>query len=235
MAIARLLGASGVILIGLAAARSQQRDLRDVYATRSLEAAQLVARSDRLSQEGKPKEALAALDGAVKADPRCQIAHFFRALALREVGDVAESIEAYKTCLSDAVDRRPQVSANAANNLALTHGKLKEYDEACLWFTRAVLEDSANRYGQPGQADRNLANTLKNQGKDFAAAFAVAKAFGDKAPNTGLAMVRKYFEQAEADEAATLLHFPVAAAKVGPRAQEAKLVPATVEGAVPGR
>src|SRR5437764_1309514 len=141
MTLARLLGAVGVILVAVATARPQGRDLRDVYATRSLEAAQLVRKAEQLSKDSKPKDAVAALDGAIKADHRCQMAHFLRALALRDLGDVAQSMDAYKTCLSDAVDRRPNVSATAANNLALTHAKLNEYDDACLWFTRAILED----------------------------------------------------------------------------------------------
>src|SRR5579864_5511570 len=121
-------------------------DLRDQYNTRSLEAAQHVAKAVQLSQGKKHKEALAAAKAAVAADPKCQSAYFWQALILTDLGEIPDAIAVYKTCLSDDVNRSPRTSATAAVNLAITLAKLKRHDEAHVWFTRGILEDSANRF-----------------------------------------------------------------------------------------
>jgi tetratricopeptide (TPR) repeat protein len=133
------------LLLGWACtAPAQGRDIRDQYGTRNLEAAKSVGQAIQLSQAKKHQDALAAAEAAVKADPQCQMALFWRAIILGDLGQIDESIAAYKECLADGVNRSPDVSANAAVNLAITLGKLTEYDESNLWFTRAILEDFAN-------------------------------------------------------------------------------------------
>src|SRR4051812_9217495 len=136
---------AALILLGLLAvpARPQERDLRQVYGTRSLEAAKLVHQAAQHLGAKKFKEALAAAEAAVKVEPTCQRAHFIKALALGDLGDIEKSIDAYKVCLSDAVERQGFFSSMAATNIGLTLGKLKEYDESNRWFTRALMEDYA--------------------------------------------------------------------------------------------
>src|SRR5262249_53706443 len=129
------------------------------------------------------------------------------------------------------VARKPGISANAAVNLGLTLARLKKYDEANLWFTRAIVEDEGNAAGQRGKAYRNLGITLRNQDRHLAAAVAVAFAYQDKAPNVDLRMIRAFFENADKQEVARVLHFQEAPPKLAPRGRATDLTPAAAEGA----
>lgn len=203
----RVLPAFAVFLVLAGSARSEERDLREQFGTQSLETAKSIQQAIQLSQAKKNKEALAAIEEALKADKQCQMAYFQKALILSDLGDIEESLKAYKTSLSDDVRRTRLISANAAVNLAITNAKLKEYDEAGVWFTRGILEDYDNANRQRGKAYRNLAISLREQDKHLAAALAIAFAFEDKAPNCDLRMVRDFFDKAENHEGARLLHF----------------------------
>jgi S1-C subfamily serine protease/Tfp pilus assembly protein PilF len=216
-----------VVLIPLTGAHAQERDLRDRFGTRSMEAATQIQRARQLSQAKKDKEALAALDAAIKADGQCQMAHYLRGLTLGNLGEIPQAIEAYQTSLSEGVARFPRISATAANNVAITLAKLKRYDESNRYFTRAILEDHANTFKQRGKAYRNLAISLRAQGRTLAAALAVAFAFADKAPNTTPKMVNEFFDQAEDQEAGRLLYFADEPARPAKRTQETKLTPVT--------
>jgi tetratricopeptide (TPR) repeat protein len=196
-----------VFLVFVSAGHAQERDLREQFGTTSLEAATQIQRALQLSQAKKPSEALVAVDEAIKADKLCQMCYFQKASYLNSLGRVEDSIAAYKTCLSDDVRRSRRISATAAVNLAIVYAKLKEFDESGNWFTRAILEDYDNSAGQRGKAYRNLAIALREKGKHLTAALAVAFAFEDKAPNCDLRMVRDFFDKAENDEGARLLHF----------------------------
>jgi S1-C subfamily serine protease len=212
--------------------RADERDPRDQYGTPSLEAARKLDRALELSEAKKHKEALAAIEEAIKADDKCQLAYFAKSVILGDLGEIPASIEALKKCLSDDVRRTPHQSAQAAVNLGLILGKLGEYDESNLWFTRAILEDHANAAGQRGKAYRNLGINLNAQGKRLAAALSVVLAFRDKAPNTDQKMVRAFLDQAEGQEVARLLYFNDAPPRPAKRAQEAKLSPVELGGAV---
>jgi S1-C subfamily serine protease/Tfp pilus assembly protein PilF len=208
---------------------AQERDLREQYGTKSLEAAKSIQRAIQLSAARKHKEALAAIDEAIKLDKGCPLAHFQRALYLSDLGQIEEAIDAYKTVLGADVRHSQNISATAAVNLGITYAKLKENDEAHLWLTRAILEDWDNTFKQRGKAYRNLAISLGTQNKNLAAALAVALAYQDRAPNCDLRMVRQYFDKAEGQEGARLLHFPDKVPAVAKRAQEAKLDPVTLD------
>jgi S1-C subfamily serine protease/Tfp pilus assembly protein PilF len=228
----RVLSAVILILVSALQMDAQQRDLRDQYSTKSLEAAQNISQAIQLSQAKKHKEALAAIDVAVKADPKCQIAYYWKGIILANLGDITESIEAYKMCLSDNVTRGPQLSASAAVNLGITFGKLKEYEDSAFWFTRAILEDSNNAARERGKAYRNLAITLRAQGKHLSAALALALAYQDKVPNVTPKMMRDFFATAEDQEVAHVLHFKEPAPKLDKRTQQTKLVPVSLATAV---
>src|SRR5262245_25914203 len=130
----------------------QQRDLRDQFGTKSLEAAKHIAEAIRLAMAKKHDEALPAIKAALKADPRCQMAHFWHANILRNLGEIPECIAAYKKALADDIPRGSNISAMAAQSLGDIHAKLGKNDEAHVWFTRAVLEDTDNRAKQRGLA-----------------------------------------------------------------------------------
>src|SRR5260370_14092200 len=205
-------------------------DLRDQYNTRSLEAAQHLAKAIKLAQGKKSNEALEAATAAIAADPKCQMAHYWHAIILSDLGEVAEAITAYKKSLSDDVNRSPRVSATAAVDLAITLAKLKQHDQAHVWFTRGILEDFANTARQRGKAYRNMAISLGVQGKSLSAALGMAMAYRDKAPNVDLKAVQNFFEKAEDQEAASLLFFGDETAKLEKRTQEHKLAGAALDG-----
>lgn len=225
-----------VLLLGIAAsALADERDLRDRYGTPSLEAARKIDRALELSEARKHRDALAAIEEAIKTDDKCQLAYFAKSVILGDLGEIPESIEALKKSLSEDVRRAPALSAQAAVNLGLTLGKLGEFDESNLWFTRAILEDHQNAAGQRGKAYRNLGINLSNQGRRLAAGLAIALAFRDRAPNTDQKMVRAFLEKAEGQEVARILYFKEQTPKLAKRTQENKLTPVELGGALPDK
>jgi S1-C subfamily serine protease/Tfp pilus assembly protein PilF len=227
---ARVLLASFFVLLVASWAPTQTRDLREQFGTPNLEAAKQIAQAIRLSQAKKHKESLSAIQAAVKADPQCQMAHYWRGIILGNLGDIDESIVAYKKALSDDVRRGRPVSAHTATNLALTYARLDKFDESNLWFSRAILEDSANAAGQRGKAYRNMAITLSRQGKHLAAAAALALAYQDKAPNITPAMLRAFFQKVEDEEAATLLFFGERLPRLPKRGRDTSLTALALAG-----
>jgi S1-C subfamily serine protease/DNA-binding beta-propeller fold protein YncE len=212
-------------MIAVAGVRSQERDLREQYGTRSLETAKAISQAIELAQARKYKEARPRIEAALKADAKCQMAHYWKGLICGELGDVTEAIDAYKTSLSDDIPRARLVSANAAMSLGILLGKLKEYDESCLWLSRAVMEDPNNASKLRGRAYRNMAISLSAQGKHMPAAIAVALAYQDKAANVDAGMVRAFFSKVGDEEVARLLHFKDAAPKIVRRESPAKIAP----------
>ncbi len=212
---------------------AQRPDPRDQFNTRSLEAATQLAQAVRLSQAKQHQTALTAVEAALQADPQCQMAYYWQSIILADLGEIPRSIAALKKCLSDDVNRSPSVSASAAVNLGITLSKVEEYAEAHRWFTRAILEDHRNAFGQRGKAYRNLAITLQRLGKHLAAALAVAMAYQDRAPNVDLGMVRHFLANAKGQEVARLLSFDEPTSLVSPRQQATKLVPVPLADNVP--
>ncbi len=221
--------ASLVVVLLAPGVRARQRDLREDYGTKSLEAAQSIKQGLDLQQAKKPKEALEAFDKAITLDDGCPFAYFQKAIVLNDLGNVEEAMEAYKKCLSDSVRPSRFISALAAVNLGLTLAKLNENDQANVWLSRGIVEDWNNGFKQRGKAYRNLAVSLKAQGKHLAAALAIALAFDDKAPNCDLRLVMKFFDEAEGSEAARLLHFPEKAPTLAKRTTDTRLTPVTLE------
>lgn len=207
----------------------QGPDLREQFSTRSLEAANHIKKGIDLAQARKSKEALAALEAALVADPGCQMAHYWKGIVCSDLGKIEECIAAYKKALSDDVRRTTNISAQTAVNLAITLAKLDENDEANLFFTRAILEDSANTHGQRGKAYRNMAISYRQQKKTLSAAISLALAFQDKAPNITPAMLREFFEAAEDQEVARILAFDDNVPKLEKR-EAAKLAAVSLEG-----
>jgi S1-C subfamily serine protease len=222
-----------LFLAFLARGAAQQRDLRDQFGTTSLEAAKQIAQAIQLSNAKKHKDAQVAIEAALKADPRCQMAHYWRAIILGNLGEIPESMAAYKKCLSDDVRRSQNISANAAVNLAITYGKLDEFEESHRWFTRAIMEDFNNAARQRGKAYRNLGITLTRQGKHLAAAWSMYLAWKDGFPNVNEKMVLDAFEKGQDQEVASLLYFGGKSPKLEKRAQETKLAPVDLKTDIP--
>jgi S1-C subfamily serine protease/Tfp pilus assembly protein PilF len=213
-----------VVVLGLAlAGTAQQRDLRDQFGTRSLAAAKQINQAIQLSGAKKHKEALTAVEGAIKNDPQCQMARYWKGIILGNLGEITKSIAAYKKCLSDDVRRSQNISASAAMNLALVNAKLEEYEESNRWFTRAILEDYNNAAKQRGRAYRNLSVTMTRQGKHLTAALALLFALRDKVPGVTEKMVATAYVKGHEQEVANLLYFPDETPKIEKRSQPNKL------------
>lgn len=230
MNILRFAASLTAVLIAVELLPAQSRDLREVYGTNNLTAAKLIHEANQLFEAGKHKESLLRADAALKLDPKAAHAYFVKALAAGSGGDLDTAVEAYKACVSDKVDRVPRVAAVAATNLALTHAKLGEFETASEWFTRAILEDEENTFGERAKAYRNLALSLRDRGKHLAAFLALCSAYEYKARNIDQRMVREFLDAMTDDEVAPILRFPGEVPKLTPRATATQLTPVPVTG-----
>jgi S1-C subfamily serine protease/DNA-binding beta-propeller fold protein YncE len=137
------------------------QDLRDKYGTRSLAAARSLDQGIRLSQQRKAKDALKQLEAAIEADGDLQLAHYWKALTLNDLGRVDEGLQAFKELIE--LGERTEVSSVVVDgciNLALTYARLEEEKEAAHWFTKALLLDPTDRFQFHWKAYRNMAISL---------------------------------------------------------------------------
>lgn len=191
-------------VLAATAARGQE-DLRAKYATDNPAAARAVDAGIRAAEANRTKEAIAAFREALKLDPKCGMAHFQLALTLGDVGDIEESIAAFKVVFAAETRVGRNVRAVAATNLGLTYAKLDQLDDAVKWFSRAVLEDYDNAFQERAKSYRNMAISLRSQKKPLAAAVAIAMAYEDKAKNCPIDMVREFFKDIDSAETARIL------------------------------
>ena len=219
-----------IVLCSFVVGLCEEQDLRDRYGTRSLEAAQQIARAIELSKASKYKEALAAVDAALKADDRAQMAYYWRGNILSNLGEVPDSIAAYKKSLSSDVTRSRKISASAALNLGLLFGKLNETDESNVYFTQAILADHDNAGGFRANAYRNLSINAENRGQHLSSALALSLAHQDKAKNVTEKRILELFRKAQGQEVARVLYFPEKSPKLEQRQQHTQLSPVAMEG-----
>jgi tetratricopeptide (TPR) repeat protein len=227
---ARTVLAVTLVLFVASFAYPQPADLRKQFGTPSLEAAKQLAEAIRLSQGKKHKDALAAVNAAIKADPQFQMGYYWKGIILNNLGEIDDSMAAYKKALSDDVRRSRMISANTASNLALTCARLEKYDESNLWFTRAIFEDGQNASKQRGKAYRNMAITLSRQGKHMSAAVALLLAYQDKAANITPAMIREFLSKIGDEEVATVLYFGDKLPRVDKRGRDTSLTHLALAG-----
>jgi S1-C subfamily serine protease/Tfp pilus assembly protein PilF len=214
-----------VLLVALALSphRSQGQDLRDQFGTQSLKAARALSQAVTLARAKKLKDALTAVESAIKADPRFQMGYYWKGMILADLGEIDDSLTAYKKALSDDVVRNRHISAHAANNLALTSVRLEKYEAANFWFSRAILEDSANTSQQRAKAYRNMAISLRNQGKPYSAAVAITLASRDRFPDVTPQMLNEFTSKIKDEEYAAVLHFGDRLPRLEKRHQETRL------------
>jgi S1-C subfamily serine protease/tetratricopeptide (TPR) repeat protein len=225
--------AAGVILCSFTVGLTQEQDTRKRFGTSSLEAAKQIGRAIQLSGEKKHKEALAAIDAAIKEDGRSQMAYYWKGIILGHLGEVPDSIEAYKKSLSNDVTRSANITASAAINLGLLFGKLNELDESNVYFTRAIMADFNNTSGFRGQAYRHLAVNTERRGQFLASSVALTFAFKDKAKDVNREQITRLFEKAQVQEVARILYFPETTPKLEKRQPETKLSPVKTDGEIP--
>jgi len=164
-----------VVVVGWASVLwGQSEDPRRRYGTNSLAAAKALSRAITLSQSKKPADAMIAITAAIKADPTCQLAHYWHAIISSDIGNVDQAIAAFKK--SYALRHPPtgglNVTVDTALNLGLTLGMLGRYEESNVWLTNALLADPADKTKMKWKAYRNMMVNLLRQKRSFSAAFA---------------------------------------------------------------
>jgi S1-C subfamily serine protease/Tfp pilus assembly protein PilF len=217
-----------LLLLALAGPAVAQEDLRVRFGTRSLEAAQKLGEALKLMNARKNKEALAAIQAALKLDPKCQMAYYWRGVVQGDLGDIDEAIASYKTSLSSEISKSRNIAATTANNLALVLIKLDKAEEAKQWFTRAIMEDYEGRFKQRGKAYRNLAILLRSKNQHLAALISLALAARDKAPNISPKMISDFLDKADENEVGVLMSFGKPVPKVSPRSHKTSLTEASL-------
>jgi S1-C subfamily serine protease len=221
-----------VVVCSLSVGFSQEEDLRQRFETGSIEAAKQIGQAIELSQATKYKEALAAAESAIKADGQAQMAYFHKAKILSNLGEVPESIAAYKKCLSSDVTRSRKGTVTAAMQLGLLFAKLNELDESSVYLTQAVLVDPDNSLGARADAYRFLAANAQRRGQNVAAALALSFARRDDPKGVSESQIQELIQKGEEQEVHRILHFPEKSPTLQTRTEATKLVQVAIDGQI---
>ena len=218
--------ATVLLLCGWTAA--QDKDLRDQYGTRSLEAAQKIKQAIDAAEQKQFPKAQAAIDAALKADPNSQMAQFWRGIILSDIGDIDEALKSLEKAVTAGAPPSKYISVQAATNRGLLLGRLKRYDESNHWFSRALLEDPLDREKGRWVAYRNMAINLQAQGQFYSAAVAALLALESNPEKVDRAMIRAFAEKAtSANQEVVRVFFrddKTALPKPAPRAAKTELI-----------
>jgi len=226
----RTLAVALVVFTSTALAWGQGQDVRRRYGTNSLVAAQALSRAITLSQSKKPAAAMAAVSEAIKADPTCQLAHYWHAIISSDLGDVDKAIASFKK--SYALRHPPtgglNVTMDTALNLGLTLGMLGRYDESNIWFTNALLTDPADTTKTTWKAYRNMMVNLLHQKRNFSAALAAV--MGNRANSQRVTdrVVMDLLDKIGDEEVARLHYIETPSPPPAARATETKLTEASL-------
>jgi tetratricopeptide (TPR) repeat protein len=196
-----------------------QEDLRKQYHTPSVPAAEKIAAALAHVDAGDAAKALADIEEALEADPKCVFATFHKARLLRNQGKAPEAIEAYKKVVAAGkriAILRTSVAAQAMIELGTVYSQLKEYDEGNKWFTELIL------YGYntnlEAAAYRNLAINRHFQNRSLAAE--VAGAWGRHLDETAIEqkMIDDFSRDSMKEDFAPILRFDEEIPKIPKRA-----------------
>ncbi len=198
-----------LVVLCLCAAPLCAQDLRDKYGTRSLAAARSLDQGIRLFEQRKAADALGHLDAAIEADGDMQLAHYWRALTLNDLGRVDEGLKAYKELIE--LGERTEITSvivDGCINLALTYAKLEDEKAASHWFTRALLLDPTDRFQFQWKAYRNMAISLNiREDYDSAAMCALLGVLANPR-RVEFRMAMQFLERSKHDnEVVKVLHF----------------------------
>ncbi|MBN1506870.1 MAG: trypsin-like peptidase domain-containing protein [Sedimentisphaerales bacterium] len=208
----------------------KKRDLREQYGTRSSEAARFLSEAIDLSQKKQHVQALAAAEKAIRADRQCSLALYWRALILFDLGRIDQAIEAYEELVD--MEGNSDVQVSAATDLGLTYAKLQKHDEALRAFSRAILVDPTDRFGQLWKAYRNMAIVLAKQGQYLSAVIAADLGREADPSHVEQQMVDQFMASAQEhhSDAARVLFLEETPVKVLPRQKTNRLEAIPVQG-----
>ena len=193
------------LVIAFVFSAASAADLREQYGTRSLDAAAHIEAAINLSRDKKPADADKEIDLAIQADPTCAMSRYWKGIITGQLGDIDQSMEHYKKCISLRNDDNRKIIASAEGNLGKTLGRLKRYDEAGYWLSRAIVEDEGNVSKEQAKAYHDLAVTLHFEGHDLSAGL-TAKIGHDIDPvEIPSKMIDEYLNSPGAEEVARVL------------------------------
>lgn len=225
-----ILAVFSALIFASVAAAARPVDLRERYGTKSLEAARAIAGALQSYNQKKYAEALAENKRAIKADPQCAWAHFEHAMYLEPLGQVQESLVAYKQCLKVARPWDREIRLLAEMNMALTLGELKRHDESNIYFTRAIITDATDKQKNHWKAYRNMAINLHEQERYLSAALAAIQAYRANSKRVDEKMVEAFIDKCKDEEAASLLFFSSTPPKIAKRQAASKLESVAIGG-----
>ena len=210
--------ALGVSLLIGGVALAQDRDLRTQFNTRSLETAQHIDSAIQNTRAKTFAAALKEIDAALAIEPKCQMALYWKALILSDLGDLDKSAEFYQKSVEQSDHPSPTITLDACVDLGILLGRIERPDESNFWLSRAILEDPSDRQHLRWKAYRNMAVTLHLQHKDFSASLAAALAYEANPQRVEPAMADEFFKTVGTQEFARVLFFKNELPKTPPRA-----------------
>ncbi len=209
-----------------------QDDLRAQYGAANLAAAQAVDQAMTLLPTDL-HAALQAADAAAKADPACAAALYYRGLAEEGLGNIEESLTALQRGIT--LDTRGSaVGLDCALRLGSIYSRLKQFDDAHRWYTRAVLRDPGDTWHRQANAYAGLATMFAARG-EYGSASVCAYLAAQADPEAADEQADRYAEKAVNSERARVLytpHIPFTPAKRGGAATLTHLDIKTTDGPV---
>lgn len=220
---------AGVVTLFAVVDFAGAQDLRDRFGTRSLEAAKRLGQGIQLSQKRLGEAALPHLEAAIKADADLQLARYWKASTLVDLGRVDEGLRAYQS-LVDVGERTSvtNVTVDGCINLALIYARLEDEQKASHWFSRAIMLDPSDSHKLHWKAYRNMAIGLSLRGDYDSAAMCAIQGYLAEPQRVEFRMVLDFLEKSDdSEEVVEVLHFPDASPTVLPREETASLTEVT--------
>jgi len=199
-------------------------DLRDQYGTASVAAAKALDDGIRLVQGRKPADALPALETALKEDPHCQLAYYWKALAQLDLGEVDESLVTIERLVAVAEQTKVNsVTVDACINVGLTLAKIERDRESRQWFTRAIALDPTDSFHLHWKAYRNMSINCSLRGEHASAALCAFSGYLADPEKVSSQMVLEFISKIGNEEVARALTFDDPAPTVAARGVETSL------------
>ncbi|MFZ4395001.1 MAG: trypsin-like peptidase domain-containing protein [Kiritimatiellia bacterium] len=159
---------------------SLAEDMRNDFGTRSTVCAEALDKAIRLSGEKQQAAALQQILRAVKADPKCDLATYWHASILMDMGDFDQGVE-IGTRMVEAARVKPEgplslVPVSMAIDMGLAYGKLGNLTESSYWLSQAILLDMKDASSSQWKAYRNMSINSYRSGDALSALLQALKA-----------------------------------------------------------
>jgi len=134
----------------------------------------------QLSESRKLPQALTEIDKAVKLDPNCDMALYWRGIILADIGDMDNALAQWEKIVTkyENVDEGeiPNIPVDAAINIGISYGKLKNQTLSFYFLSKAVILDMQDIHKEQWKAYRNMAISAAEEGDYLSATLQALKA-----------------------------------------------------------